>query len=93
MKPVDLAALLNRPANRPAKRPASAVSAAPAPKKPSACQIVIDDSDVEDLLEREIDGRAGGAKIHGDANLQLDFNKFQIFFSDICHFYLGNCCL
>ena len=59
--PVDLATLLNRPAKRPSKRPskrpASAVPAAPASKKPSACQVeIIDESDLEDLLEREIDG-------------------------------------
>ena len=48
----------------------SAVRAAPASKKPSACpvEIIDDGSDLEDLLEREI---GGGAK------LPLVLKKFQ----------------
>ena len=106
MMPVDLATLLNRPANRPAKRPskrpASAVPAAPASKKPSACQVeIIDESDLEDLLEREIDGGANLPLVSTSFRLIVFFRLYLLtFFYQLCrllqifkdlmlHFFLG----
>lgn len=85
--PVDLATLLNRPA----KRPASAVPAAPASKKPSACQVeIIDESDLEDLLEREIDGGANLPLVSTSFRLIVFFRlyllTFFISYADYCRF-------